>query len=135
MLVFVLRFLLETHLALHQHIMRFIIFQLLALLLAAPSAAMAQDLGEVEARGFTLLSKHCARCHAVTRSDISQHPKAPPFRILGRIYPIDALQEALAEGIIVGHPDMPEFKFEPNDVGALIAYLKYVQKPGRDKTQ
>ena len=113
--------------------MRLLNLQLLALLLVIPSVAMAQDLGEAEARGFSLVSKHCASCHAITRSDISQHPKAPPLRILGRRYPVDALQEALAEGIIVGHPDMPEFKFNPDNVGALIAYLKFVQVPDGGK--
>ena len=26
-----------------------------------------------------------------------------------------------------GHPDMPEFKFDADDVGAIIAYLKSIQ--------
>ena len=27
-----------------------------------------------------------------------------------------------------GHPDMPEFKFDADDVGAIIAYLKSIQR-------
>ena len=27
-----------------------------------------------------------------------------------------------------GHPDMPEFKFDADEVGAIIAYLKYIQQ-------
>jgi hypothetical protein len=34
-----------------------------------------------------------------------------------------ALEEALAEGIVTGHNDMPDFAFEPGDVTAIIAYL------------
>jgi cytochrome c len=34
----------------------------------------------------------------------------------------------LAEGLFVGHPDMPQFTFEPQDVGAIIAYLKSIQE-------
>jgi hypothetical protein len=29
---------------------------------------------------------------------------------------------------MVGHPDMPEFIFESEDVGAIIAYLKSIQE-------
>ena len=33
-----------------------------------------------------------------------------------------------AEGIITGHPDMPEFLFEAPDVGAILAYLESIQE-------
>jgi hypothetical protein len=46
----------------------------------------------------------------------------------GKRYPIEALEEALGEGIISGHPDMPEFRFESNEVGAMIAYLKSIEE-------
>jgi cytochrome c len=35
----------------------------------------------------------------------------------------------LGEGLSVGHPDMPEFVFDPEDVGAILAYLKSIQEP------
>ena len=38
------------------------------------------------------------------------------------------LAEALAEGLFVGHPDMPQFVFDAQDVGAIIAYLKSIQE-------
>ena len=38
------------------------------------------------------------------------------------------LEEALGEGLMSGHPAMPEFKFEADDVGAIIAYLKSIQQ-------
>jgi len=28
-----------------------------------------------------------------------------------------------------GHPDMPEFKYDADDVGGIIAYLKSIQQP------
>jgi hypothetical protein len=34
----------------------------------------------------------------------------------------------LAEGLFVGHPDMPQFVFDAQDVGAIIAYLKSIQE-------
>lgn len=89
----------------------------------------AQDMSDAATRGLILVQEHCAKCHAIGRSDISTNPAAPPFRILGKRYPPEALQEAFAEGIVVGHAKMPEFKFRPGDIGALIAYLNYVQRP------
>jgi hypothetical protein len=41
---------------------------------------------------------------------------------------VESLEEALGEGIISGHPDMPEFIFTGEDVGAIIAYLKLIQE-------
>lgn len=92
-------------------------------LLAAPAAA--QDVKQ----GETLLARDCGRCHAVGRTGDSAHKFAPAFRSLGKRYPIESLEEALGEGIMSGHPDMPEFKFEAGDVGAIIAYLKSIQQP------
>jgi mono/diheme cytochrome c family protein len=79
-------------------------------------------------RGEALLTANCARCHAVGRSGASAHPEAPPFRTLSRKFKIEGLAEALAEGIFTGHPDMPEFVFEPDEVGAIIDYLQSIQQ-------
>ncbi len=78
--------------------------------------------------GRAILQKNCARCHAIGRTGESQHRLAPPFRTLGRRYPIESLEEALGEGIVSGHPDMPEFKFDAEEVGDIIAYLKSIQQ-------
>jgi mono/diheme cytochrome c family protein len=102
---------------------------LFALLVGKPAYLRAQDLSEMESHGFAIVSEKCASCHAIARSDISPYPKAPPFRILSRHYPIESLAEAFAEGIVVGHVDMPQFKFRQDEIDALIAYLKYVQEP------
>jgi mono/diheme cytochrome c family protein len=102
---------------------------LAAAALTLPAAeAMAQGERALEARGEGLLTKNCSRCHAIGRSDKSTHPEAPPFRILGQRYPIEALAEGLAEGLSSGHPDMPEFRFEIDDVRAILAYLKSIQQ-------
>jgi len=79
-------------------------------------------------RGEALLSKNCARCHAVGASGASPHPEAPAFRILSGKYPIEGLAEALAEGLFVGHPDMPEFVFESADIRAILDYLQSIQQ-------
>jgi len=90
--------------------------------------ATAQDRAALEKRGEALLAKNCARCHAIGRAGTSPHTQAPPFRTLSRKYPVDGLAEALAEGIFVGHPDMPEFVFEAHEIGAILAYLRSIQE-------
>jgi cytochrome c len=77
-------------------------------------------------RGRALAQANCAGCHAIGRTGESPLPKAPPFRILHRRYPVQNLAEALAEGIRVVHP-MPEFRLKPNQIDDLIAYLKSLE--------
>jgi mono/diheme cytochrome c family protein len=101
-------------------------FLAVAFISAAPSLS-AQESAAVK-RGEALLSRNCARCHATGTAGLSPHPEAPPFRTLSRRYPVEGLAEALAEGLFVGHPDMPQFTFEPRDVGAIISYLKSIQE-------
>jgi cytochrome c len=91
-----------------------------------PAAVHAED-ADVLKQGQALLAKECSRCHGIGRSDASRHPQAPLFRTLSKRYPIESLEEALGEGIISGHPDMPEFQFDADDVGAIVAYLKSIQ--------
>lgn len=94
-----------------------------AVVFAATTAASSDR----TARGRLLVQRYCAGCHSVSRSGSSPNPAAPPFRDLNRRYRIDELGEALAEGILTGHPAMPEFKFPPDDVRAVLAYLKSIQ--------
>ncbi|MDW6024789.1 cytochrome c [Mesorhizobium sp. BAC0120] len=81
----------------------------------------------VVARGRTLVEANCARCHAVGSNDKSPHPDAPAFRTLSSRYPVEDLAESLAEGISTGHPDMPEFVASPDQIDAIIAYLRSLQ--------
>jgi mono/diheme cytochrome c family protein len=78
-------------------------------------------------QGEALLTRDCARCHAVGPAGNSPRADAPAFRTLSGRYPIESLEEALGEGIMSGHPDMPEFKYDADDVGAIIDYLKSIQ--------
>jgi len=78
--------------------------------------------------GRQLLREHCSSCHAIGRNDESRHHDAPAFRTLWRSYPVSDLEESLAEGIVAGHPDMPEFKFPAEDIAAIISYLESIQQ-------
>ncbi len=91
-------------------------------IIAVTTAAQAVD--SVEMQGQTILEMHCSRCHAIGAEGASTHPQAPPFReVVGR-YPPATLAESLAEGIVTGHPDMPELSFQPPEIEAIIAYLE-----------
>jgi mono/diheme cytochrome c family protein len=108
--------------------MRKQIFHCLVTMIAMSVTAPVLAQGTGTGRGELLLTRNCARCHAVGRTGASPHPAAPPFRTLSRKYKIEGLSEALAEGLSTGHPDMPEFVFAPEDVGAIIDYLKSIQQ-------
>ncbi len=81
-----------------------------------------------EGEGLDLAREHCARCHAVAEGETGAHAAAPPFTEIVTRYPPSALAEALAEGIVTGHPDMPEFVFPPEQIEALIVYLESLQR-------
>jgi mono/diheme cytochrome c family protein len=80
-------------------------------------------------RGRTLLQAECARCHAIGMIGGSPLKIAPPFRTLHLKYPVETLQESLAEGIITGHQTMPEFSFDTGQVNDIITYLKTLERP------
>ena len=73
------------------------------------------------------LSKIARAAMRLARRVIARIRQAPPFRTLSSKYPIENLEESLAEGIVSGHPDMPIFVFDPHDVEAIIQYLQSVQ--------
>jgi mono/diheme cytochrome c family protein len=100
---------------------------LIALALAVPVAAQAAAPDQAEARGRALVEKNCGMCHAVGRTGVSPFSPAPPFRELGQRYRIDDLAEALAEGIVTGHPAMPQFRFTPAEVNDIIHYMRSIQ--------
>jgi mono/diheme cytochrome c family protein len=96
------------------------------LLLAAPVLAQ-RERGSAQV-GQKLVQANCASCHAVGRVGDSPLRIAPPFRDLHKRYPVENLAEALGEGIITGHPTMPEFRFAPDQVEHIVAYLKTLER-------
>lgn len=79
------------------------------------------------AHGRRILEANCARCHAIGVDDENTHPEAVEFRYLSKYYPVDALQEAFAEGISTGHPDMPVFTMTELQIADVIVYLESIQ--------
>lgn len=84
---------------------------------------------ELIAQGRVMAETLCAGCHAIGTEGDSPHREAIPFRELSWHYEVESLAEPFAEGIMVGHPDMPQWQFEPKDIDALLAYLETIQVP------
>ena len=77
--------------------------------------------------GHSLVTMYCSDCHATVVAGESQLAIAPRFRDLHLRYDVSFLSEALVEGIVTAHPDMPEFEFDPFQAEAIVAYLKSLE--------
>jgi len=98
---------------------------LAAAMLAGTNAAGALD--PAAQRGLTFAQANCSMCHAIGPAGGSPLPIAPPFRTLHESYPVETLEEAFAEGIVTGHPSMPQFQLDVAQITDLIAYLKSLE--------
>jgi len=99
------------------------------LLLLATSSSFAEDNSPspLEERGRALAERMCSQCHAIGRSGESPHAGAPAFRALEGRVDLDSFTEQLREGLMVGHPDMPTFRFTREDARAFLLYLRSIQ--------
>lgn len=98
---------------------------LAALALVTPAAA--QQLDPRAQRGRSFAQTNCSQCHAIGRTGISPLKVAPPFRELHKRYPVESLAEAFSEGIVTGHPSMPQFRLDVAQINDLMAYLKSLE--------
>lgn len=103
------------------------VFSIAGLWLTLAGQSHAQ-FSPAEQRGRAFALANCARCHAIDKVSPSPLPIAPPFRVLHNRYPVETLEEALGEGIVTGHANMPEFRLEPDQVGDFIAFLKTLER-------
>ncbi len=90
---------------------------IVAISISQPSAANGIQSGE------DIVQSECSACHAIGLTGNSPNPKSPPFRVIARKYPPENLMEALVEGIVTGHNEMPEFIFEPDEAHSIVEYL------------
>ena len=93
-----------------------------------PSAAHAQTASIEEGR--QIAQKFCTNCHAIGPAGDSPLADAPPFRQIAANRNARNLKEVLGEGMIAGHPNMPQWRFGAEDVSSLIAYLKSLSGKG-----
>jgi mono/diheme cytochrome c family protein len=100
----------------------------LALAQAAAAAAAAQDTSSLSA-GRRIAAAQCGRCHAIDQEGESPNPRAPKFRDMAAKFQLDDLREALAKGMIIGHPAlMPKPNLGPTQIDDLIAYMKSLKQ-------
>ena len=97
------------------------------MLLLSVCAGLNPAIASSVEQGRRLALKHCARCHAIDKVSPSPLSIAPPFRKLHEHYPVETLQEALAEGIVTGHPSMPEFRFSPVQINDFLLFMKSLE--------
>lgn len=86
----------------------------------------AQEYDPVE-DGRALVTMYCTDCHATGAAGESPLAIAPRFRDLHLRYDVEFLSEALVEGIVTAHPEMPQFEFDPDQAAAIVAYLKTLE--------
>lgn len=89
--------------------------------------ARGNPLTPLQRQGAMLAQRLCAGCHATGKRGPSPHRGAPPFRDLASDVDLDGFAARLRNGLTVGHPDMPMFRFSRDDARALTAYLRAVQ--------
>ena len=101
-------------------------FILIGVMVLIANAAGAESPSEFRGRLFA--KANCAKCHSIDRYTPSPLKIAPPFRELHRRYPVETLSEALAEGIDTGHPTMPMFRLEPDQINDLLSFLRTLER-------
>ena len=109
-------------------VFRTVLAAIVVLSASLPQLASSQEtLSPAAQRGLVFVRTNCSRCHSIDKMSKSPLKVAPPFRTLHERYPVESLQELLAEGIVTGHPSMPEFQLDPGQVADVIAYLKSLE--------
>ena len=94
-----------------------------AVMMATLMWSPAQAQNPSAQRGVVIARTYCVSCHAIDKVSPSPLQAAPPFRDLHKKYPVESLQEALTEGIVTGHPSMPEYRFDAGQTADFIAFL------------
>jgi mono/diheme cytochrome c family protein len=102
-------------------------FGWIAIVAAVGIVSMGEAYAQSAQRGLIFARTNCARCHSIDKVTESPLKIAPPFRTLHNRYPVESLEESLAEGIVTGHQNMPEFRLERDQIGDFIAYFKTLE--------
>ena len=102
-------------------------YPLFTLILTVAQIAPALATSPAEQRGRVFALTNCAKCHSIDRVTESPLKIAPPFRTLHQRYRVEVLAEALAEGIVTGHPTMPQFQLEPDQINDFLKFLETLE--------
>lgn len=108
--------------------MDLLLFGVLAALMTTAAAQAQNESQDPIAHGQGLAKEFCSECHAIGRTGNSPNEAAPPFRRLDQSIDLDEFIGRLQDGLVSGHPDMPEFKFNAADARAMRDYIRSVQE-------
>jgi cytochrome c len=100
----------------------FMFMLIISTVFVSSHVALAQRAYAPLAQGQALLKEHCGSCHQIGWG-ASPNKEAPPFRDIVKRYPANALEEALAEGLLNNHAPGVQYEFEPTEVDAIVRYL------------
>lgn len=98
----------------------------IVMLLLQSSDSQGQSLAK---RGQEIANGLCSQCHAIGKTGSSPLPAAPRFRTLDSQTNLSKLSRRIQEGLLIGHEDMPMFRFDRDDADAMVAYIRSVQAP------
>jgi mono/diheme cytochrome c family protein len=101
-------------------------------------AHKGEEYGDIT-RGQSIAEQTCLRCHAKFEGDPLPDPSvttAPALASFGQRWPLEHLEEALAEGITVSHDnvEMPEFSFTPQSIADLLSYMEQLTDQANAKS-
>src|SRR5262245_59207877 len=81
------------------------------------------------------LPNGCARNVMRSASEARAPMPAPPHSARLSRVDLDSFMERLREGLAVGHPDMPMFRFSREDARAFVLYLRSLQAPPAPRSE
>ena len=79
-------------------------------------------------RGRMIAGAQCASCHGIGAADESPFEQAPPFRRIVQRHPMAQLSKTFADGMALGHGNMPPFELTSTETEALLAYLSSLER-------
>jgi tetratricopeptide (TPR) repeat protein len=82
-----------------------------------------KNVGKLLKSGKEIAQTLCSRCHALELKGDSPNPRAPPFRDIGKRYPLIALREPVNRSIAAPHDQMPHFTLQDADIDQLVAFI------------
>lgn len=100
----------------------------------APEATALEVIEDDEMRaadvelGRKIAVRDCGGCHAPGEKGESLIEGTSPLRDFAKRWPVEYLAESLAEGIVSGHPLMPDYQYTPEQINDLLAYLDLIGK-------
>ena len=100
------------------------------LLLLATLSSLAEDSSLVHWKSAAALRrKECARNVMRSAKAVKVRTLAPCLSYARPPSRSGFFMEQLREGLTVGHPDMPTFRFTREDARAFLLYLRSIQAP------